>query len=310
MAEKNSYERYGMTGNPFRDLASVTLENIDQFHVNQLIDDDLNEMRRDVTELENKAIIVLLGNLGTGKTERTLIIKEDAEKNNHLCVNRNITNETKWVVKGIADEIIEEIKKAKKASLFAPSWLKDLKKISKKAETNYDPEEFGQIIARALNENTPSYLILNDFHGLEGSNDVDLFMKTMHSICDSIDKGVMVLITSHCDYFNQLLEKEPSLKTRINRFFTIPPLTDSEASMMLAKRMIVKRVVVEMDPLYPFSEKAIAILNRRAAGNPRELLRLADQVIDYGIKHRSIQINEFVASLALGMELEEIDPVA
>jgi len=40
-----SYERYGLTGNPFRELASENLEDVMILHVNQAADEQLRTIR-------------------------------------------------------------------------------------------------------------------------------------------------------------------------------------------------------------------------------------------------------------------------
>jgi len=45
---KGGYERYGLTGNPFRDLSSDSIENVDIFHVHQSIDDSITNIMEEV----------------------------------------------------------------------------------------------------------------------------------------------------------------------------------------------------------------------------------------------------------------------
>ena len=70
--EKSGYERYGLTGNPFRDLTSDSIEDVEIFHVKQQIDGELNELIEEVEAKENKAVVMLLADLGAGKTERLI----------------------------------------------------------------------------------------------------------------------------------------------------------------------------------------------------------------------------------------------
>jgi hypothetical protein len=299
MAEKSGYERYGLTGNPFRDLSSENLEFVEIFHVNQSIDVDLEQIRVEVEEKENKAIILIIAKLGAGKTERLLLIQNSAIKKKHFCVYRNITPETRWVIQGLAKSMLEEIKKRKVGGITQPKWLRDLKRLQKNSEKGYDPEFAGKTISQVLNNNTPAYLLLNDMHGLETTKDMDNFLQTLNIIFDLIGPGVMIIISSDDGFFEELIQSMSSMRSRINRLIYVPNLTNSEAGLMIAKRLLAKRVVAEMQPLYPFTEEAIAVMNSEVQGNPRKMLKLADIIMDYSIKRRVVQINEDTVNQAI-----------
>jgi type II secretory pathway predicted ATPase ExeA len=303
MADKTGYERYGLTGNPFRDLSSETLDVIDIFHVNQPVDDVLDQMRSEIIEKENKAVVVLLAELGAGKTERLLMIQEEARRKDNFCVMRSVTRETKWVAKGVADSILEELKKSKKKKMVQPRWISKIKKISRTAHKDYDPELAGKAIAEALNSSAPSFLLLNDIHGLETGQDTPAFLNTLHALFDSIEPGVMIVMTSDMEYYNGLVAQDKSLAARVNRILVIPPLSDKEASLMIAKRLLAKRVVKEMNPFYPFTESSIAEINQMARGNPREVLKMADQVMEQAMRRKTIQIDEDLVQAVLELSI-------
>jgi hypothetical protein len=72
----------------------------------------------------------------------------------------------------------------------------------------------------------------------------------------------------------------------------VPTLDDHEAQLLLAKRMLAKRVVEDLDPIYPFNKQSIYELNEEVMGNPRQLLVLTDKIIDAAAAERMIQIDE------------------
>ena len=292
--EKKAFERYGLTGNPFRDLASETLENVDIFHVDQSIDEYLNTTWEDVSSLENKAFIAIVSGLGSGKTERLLMAANYAEQKGYFCVFRSITSETKWIVKGILENI-----KAQgdldmnwfRRVLWPPKWYRDVVKAIKKVETGYDPENMGTIITNALAENAPAFLLLNDLQNLPMTKDVAPFMQTLYIIVNKLEPGTCVMISSDMKYFSILMKGQPSLNQRVNRRLTVPPLTDKEAGLMIAKRMLVKRLVDDLDPIYPFTKDAISVLNEQARGVPRQILQLADVTINEAANIKAINID-------------------
>jgi type II secretory pathway predicted ATPase ExeA len=315
--QKSVYERYGLSGNPFRDLSSENLDNVDIFHVTQGVDGELARIKEEVFYKENRVVIAVLGGLGAGKTERLLLAANEAKQNNYFYVLRNMTFETRWVVGGILDLIMKRSHLNAFARIFsAPQWYRNIKKITKKSTLSYDPEEAGRIIAQALNENAPSFLLINDFHHLSKAADAERFLHVLHVLVDHIDQGVMVMLSSDQRFFETLMHHHPSLNERINRKIILPPLTDDEANLMVAKRLLEKRMVEDVDPLYPFTSEAIGFLNDETKGNPRRLLKLADVVIDFAANKRAIMIDDSLVRevLTLGknqqlsIKLEENDP--
>jgi type II secretory pathway predicted ATPase ExeA len=291
--EKRGYERYGLSSNPFRDLASESLENVDIFHVVQGIDEELARMKEEVLYKENKVVIAILGGLGAGKTERLLLTANEAKQQKAFCLLQNMSLETKWAVEGILQLIIQESHLGFFKRVFsAPSWYRAVAKKRKKAEKSYDPEKAGRIIAAALNANAPSFLLINDFHHLAQAEDREQFFHVLHVLADHITHGVMIMISCDRAYFQSIMQHHVSLDERINRKIVVPPLHDDEANLMIAKRLLEKRLVDDVDPLYPFTPEAISFLNQQAKGNPRHLLKSVDVVIDIAAKKRAIMIDE------------------
>lgn len=300
--DKTGYERYGLTGNPFRDLSSESLDNVEIFHVRQKADDELRGIMEEIVAKENKAVVALLGGLGAGKTERLLMLEAEAQRKGVFMVMRNITAETRWVVKVVCEGMIEAAKGKKKGLFSSSGWQRDLAKIAKNIAKGYDPEQAGMAIADALNRNAPSILMLNDLHVLQRDEDTDRFMHALHVIFDRIDKGVMVMLTSDAGYFDYLMIGKESLSARINKRIAIQPLSVQEACLMIAKRLLSKRVVEDMQPLYPFTEQSVMAMNASVKGNPRELLKAADKVIDQAATKRIIQVDEEFVRSVLGEE--------
>lgn len=295
--EKAGYERFGLTGNPFRDLSSESVSDFELIHVDQDVDRVLDEIAGEVLRKENKAVVVLLGALGAGKTERLLKLRADGGKEGAFSVMRNFASETRWVVQGICEDMMQESNlKALSRTISPPSWYKELAKVAKGARKSYDIERTGKAIAQALSANAPALLLLNDMQMLEKNEDTSRFLQVLHVMFDRVDKGVLIAITCSETYFDYLMSDQESLLARVNKTIIIRPMDDNEASLLIAKRLLTKRVVDDMQPLYPFSEKAVAAMNLAAKGNPRELLRIADRVIDEAAKKKTIQVDEATVS--------------
>jgi len=291
---KTGYDRYGLSGNPFRDLSSESLENVDIFHVVQELDHEIKIIKDEIFEKENKAAIAILGGYGVGKTERLLLVKNEAKNNGFFSVFKNMSNETRWTIASVVDEMIYDANK--KLSFFKrifspPKWYKNILKIRKKVTINYDPEEVGHVIVKALNENAPSFLLLNDLHNLSQPADLDNFVQVLHVIADNSEPGVLTMLSSDIGFFENLMVRHPSMNERINRKFIVPSLNNNEAGLMIAKRMLDKRLVDNIEPLYPFTEEAVAIMNYEANGNARKLLKIASIIIDTATQRKMMTID-------------------
>jgi type II secretory pathway predicted ATPase ExeA/ribosomal protein S27E len=312
------YERYGLSSNPFRDLSSESLENIDIFHVTQAVDEELTRMKEEIIYKENKAVVGVLGGLGAGKTERMLLAANEASSQGLFYIMANMTFETQWVIEGVLDSIINNKKIGLFSRLFSsPKWLKEVYKLKKVSKTGYDPERAGRVIAEALNSNAPSFLFINDFHHLSHALDSQRFLHVLHVLVDHIRHGVMIMIVSDLKFFQGLMKNHPSLNERINRKIIVPPLSDDEANLIIAKRLLEKRIVDDIEPLYPFTDDGIRLLNTEVKGNPRHLLKLADVVIEYAARKRAIMIDESIVheivtlgkNKQLHVEFDDKEPV-
>ena len=288
--EKNNFERYGLSGNPFRDLSSESLEDVAIFHVVQALDADLQTIRDETLAKENRAIIALVGDLGAGKTERLLLLKKEAEDHGAFCALYSVNAEKEAIMNGFIGSILEQAAVGKKNGLLSPKWQRAIKRV----RNMNDPDAIGDAVAKALNENAPSFLLINDLHCLPNMNDVDLFLKTVYAISNKLFPGVLIVLSGDDVCFEELMVSHPALFQRINRKLVIPPLDPREAGLVLAKRLLAKRLVDDLDPLYPFTMGAVEVLNDGARGNPRALLKLADQVMEAAARSRAVQIDEAI----------------
>jgi hypothetical protein len=161
-----------------------------------------------------------------------------------------------------------------------------------KAGDSYDADTVGRAMAEALNAHAPAFLMLNDMHNISSGKDIPTFIKMFHVLLDNIEPGVLILISSDKAYFDNFMEGNQSLSQRINRKLDVPLLQIHEASLLLAKRLLVKRLVEDMDPIYPFTESAIAMMNAMAGGNPRLLIKFADIALEQASARKVMRVDE------------------
>jgi hypothetical protein len=297
-----TYERYGLTGNPFRDLASENLEDVGVFHVNQDVDNSLRTIKDETFDKENRSTIAIIGVLGAGKTERLLLTAAEGRERKVFTVYFDLTTKTQWVLRGLAAEFVKASSQLSLAKTFSsPAWLRGVSALAKSKGEQYDPKEVGKLLGSALNAQVPSLLLLNDIHNLVESREVDTFVQVLQEVADVARPGVLVMFTCYSSYIAWLTVNHPGLAARINRTFLLLGLTDDQAALVIAKKLNAKRVVEDLDPVFPFDLEAIKELNRGAMGNPRRLLELADLALEHGIAHRSYRVDAGIVRTVLGV---------
>jgi hypothetical protein len=287
-----TYDRYGLTGNPFRELASENLRDVELFHVNLEIDDALLSIEEEVFEKENRAVVAIVGEHGTGKTERLLLALAEARQRKAFTVYYDVTSKTPWVLRGLAAEFRKTAESAGLTKTFSsPAWLRGIAGLEKLKDEKYDPIAAGKALGLALNETAPSLLLLNDLHNLIESREVHAFAKTLQEATDVMKPGVLIMFDCYPSYLAWLMVNLAPFASRINRTFRLPGLTNDEAALLLAKKMLPKRLVEDLDPIYPFDVESIAALNEAAGGNPRRLLEYADLAIEFGVARRLYRVD-------------------
>jgi hypothetical protein len=295
-----AYERYGLIGNPFRDLTSESLSDVEIFHVNLQVDEALNPIKEEVLAKENKAIVALIGNTGAGKTERLLLANSEGNQRGAFVVYVDVGDKAGGVVQSIAQKMADGAKLGGFARTFSPPpWYRAILPFTKTGPKGVDPVAAGKAIAEGLNARSPSFLLLNDLHNLSTVPEADAFARTLQELFDSLRPGVLVMFGSFPAYFAALGKKHVPLASRINQTFNLPTLTKEEAGLLIAKKLLAKRLVENLDPLYPFDREAIEALNSAAFGNPRRLIELADRAIDYAARQRAFRINVDLVRLSL-----------
>jgi type II secretory pathway predicted ATPase ExeA len=287
-----SYERYGLTGNPFRELASENLSDVELFHVNLELDDVLHSIEEEVFDKENRAIVALVGEHGSGKTERLLLAAAEARERKAFTVYFDVSAKAPWILRGLAQEIQKTAATHGYAKTFStPAWLRGIAALEKLKDEKYDAVSAGKAIGLALNETAPSLLLLNDLHNLIESREVHAFAKTLQEVTDAMKPGVLVMFVCYPSYLAWLTVHHAALASRINRTIVLPGLTNDESALLLAKKMLPKRLVEDLDPIYPFDREAVAAMNEAAGGNPRRLLEIADLAIEFGVAHRLYRVD-------------------
>jgi type II secretory pathway predicted ATPase ExeA len=289
---ESPYQRYGLTSSPFRDLASESLDDVEVFHVHLSVDDRMQAIEDEVLAKENRALVAVVGAMGTGKTEHLRYAQALARRAKAFTIYFEVPAKATWVLKGVAEEFQRTAKAARLTGTFStPSWLRAVSALQKMKDQKYDAARAGKAIAGALNATAPSLLLLNDLQNLAASGEAQRFTKTLQEISDGLQPGAMVMFGSYPSYLSWMHKEFPALFSRINRTILLPSLSNEEASLLIAKKLLGKRLVEDLDPLYPFDKDSVAVMNAAVAGNPRRLLDLADRAMQHGIDHRANRLD-------------------
>jgi type II secretory pathway predicted ATPase ExeA len=306
-----SYERYGLTGNPFRDLSSESLSDVELFHVNLDLDRALEAIREEVFSKENRAVVALVGLHGAGKTERLLLTASEARARKAFVVYFDMTAKTTWAMRGLAETFVKTANLGGFKQLFsAPKWFREVSALTKLKDKTYDPVRAGRALGEALNANAPAVLLLNDLHNVTAAKELAVFTKSLQELIDVIKPGVLVMFGAFPAFMLQLAREQPPLMGRLNRTVVLPRFNTDEAALMIAKKLLAKRLVEGLDPLYPFDRDAVAKLNQTAYGNPRRVLELADGALEYAATHRAYRIDpDVLRSAFVERKVKEIDRI-
>jgi type II secretory pathway predicted ATPase ExeA len=295
--QRPGYERFALISNPFHDLSSEALEEIELYHVCQESDDAFEGLKQEVLERQRKAFLFIVGPLGAGKTQRLRVTEAQARRVGAFAHFMNLGEAPPDPMAAIAATAVAEADHRKLAKvLSSPRWHRELSALAKGKPLN--PETAGRSLAEALNALAPAYLLLNDLDALAQPLE-DGILQVLLATVSHLQPGVMVAIACPPDHFHDLGARHPALMSRVNRVLELRPLRSEDAHLILAKRLAGRRLVEDLDPVYPFTPESVAELNRAAQGSPRRLLQLSDLVLEQAVRDRAFQVGPDVVHSAL-----------
>lgn len=294
------YERYGLTANPFRDLSADSLPDPEVYHVNLAVDQTLRAIKEETLEKANKALVALSGLNGTGKTERLRVAEAEARERGALSVYFSIGAKPEGLIAALAKQLLSCIKlEGFLQALSPPKWYRDLNALARRKGKSVSGGGAGKVFAEALSAKAPAFLLINDLHNIGGTPEEDPFLVALQEAADALQPGVLILFGSYPKFLSETLNKRPALTARVNRILLLPSMDRDEAGLMVAKKLLPKRLVEQLDPLYPFDDAAVDVVVQRAGGNPRRVLQMADKAMEYAVERRAYRVDAQIAGSAL-----------
>lgn len=287
--QRPGYERFALVSNPFHDLASESLQESEVFHVTQDMDEQFERMKQEVLERTRKAFVLISGPLGAGKTHRLRVTEAQAKAADAFALYMHLGEAPPDPLAAMAERIVEGAADRKLGrGLASPAWLRGCKALA--AGKSMSPDKAGHALALGLGALAPAYLLLNDLDSLRAPEIRVRFLTAFLALVSQMPAGTMVVVACPDSHVARLQTEAPALFSRLNRSMVLRGLADDEAELVVAKRMAGKRLIDDLDPLYPFTGPAVAALNQASGGSPRRLLQLADLVLDGAVKDRAFQI--------------------
>lgn len=289
---KSPYHKYALLDNPFRFEAggfeAGQREGLNLLNVKQEEDYELEDAFFDTLEKNRKTILQILGQEGAGKTERLLLLVERAKEEAASCCYLNAGGKGGFV---LVAEILDALSKPKFRSkrkrfgIFTPGWLRELRGVRRwfladgEDERKIGEGRVSAAIAGALNESSPSFLLLDDFEA-----GIDLrVVRLLQAVFEKVVRGVLIAIAAESGHGQSWIAKKVELRG----------FNEREAELCVAKRLLAERTVSEkLDPLYPFTPAAVRKVNESVRGNPKRLLEALAVILDAGVARRAEIIDE------------------
>jgi hypothetical protein len=299
--EQLNYDRFNLRKNPFSKLSSEGIKNVDEIHVSQDIDAKITELLSEVINKKSSVAFALVGDLGSGKTQRLKGVHRLFEKAGFSLYIKVDTNDITKVIKDIFSFFyyIGEDRKSGfqrfkdridrflgKELEFDEVWFLERGK--------FKSTEIGDKLKAYVSQFEVSCLILDEVENLISAPEQDrisFFEVLRQFISDMPDSSLFVMACTK-EGAEQIKNTTPAFMMRLHRILEVEPLTDEKALELVEKRLAQERIDDEkvLNPIYPFDESGIKYVNKMIKGNPRLLLRMLHTVIAAAVKDELIEI--------------------
>ncbi len=308
----SSYERFGLEKNPFTDLSSEAIRDIEKIHVSQEIDSRIADILSDVIGENSGIALSLVGPLGSGKTQRLKGVHKLIQESGGMSIYQKIDSND--IIKTTLDifsyfsdyedeaqqpleEVAEESELGGEA--YAEpyqeenlSFFQKIKRFFSRGEkaapvveeyedseltrANYNSQDIGNQLIDYLGEYKRSALIVDEMENILTASNTDLilFFEFLREFISNMPESSVFIMACTNNAYERIREINPAFVARLHNELFSEPLSDERAIKLVQKRLEYNRRKSIINPLYPFEESAIVLANSMAKGNPRELLKL------------------------------------
>ncbi len=272
MENPPDYSRFHLKTNPFTQLSSEGIKNVEEVHISQRVDSRIAEAIANVMEGASIAMS-LVGDLGTGKTQRLKGIAHVIEDAGGVGAYLKVDSSD--IIRTTVD-IFKDFVPAESPGFF--SFLKSKKDTYRLTIENYDSSELGESLRESLGQYALSALLLDEMENimLAPEKELILFFEMLRQFISAMPPGCLFMTASTPEGFARMQELFPAFVVRFHYHLHSEPLSDTDAEELIRKRLEIQRESGKepLNPVYPFEESAIQLANDMAKGNPRILLRI------------------------------------
>ena len=306
----SSYERFGLEKNPFTDLSSEAIRDIEKIHVSQEIDSRIADILSDVIGESSGIALSLVGPLGSGKTQRLKGVHKLIQESGGMSIYQKIDSND--IIKTTLDIFsyfseyedeepveppLEEVAITEEAMYEHPyqqeklSFFEKIKRFfsrekavpiieeyddSELTRANYNSQDIGNQLIDYLGEYKRSALIVDEMENILTASNTDLilFFEFLREFISNMPESSVFIMACTNNAYERIREINPAFVARLHNELFSEPLSDERAIKLVQKRLEYNRRKSIINPLYPFEESAIVLANSMAKGNPRELLKL------------------------------------
>ena len=308
--EKLSYDRFNLRKNPFSKLSSEGIKNIDEIHVSQDLDSKVTELLSEVINKKSSVAFALIGDLGSGKTQRLKGIHRLFEKTGFSLYMKIDTNDIVKILKDIFSVFyyMQEDKKSR----FERFKNKIDRALGKELEFDevwglekgkFKSTEIGNDLKKYMSEFEISCLILDELENLVSAPEQDLisFFEVLRQFISDMPSSSLFVMASTKEGAERIKKTNPAFVMRLHRLLEVEPLTDEKALELVEKRLVTERIDSKkiLNPIYPFDDSGIKYVNKMIKGNPRLLLSMLHTVIAAAVQDELIEIidDRFISEL-------------
>lgn len=298
------YEVYGLSRNPFEQLASEGIRDVESIHVYQEVDMRIQMIISEVIGHKSSIALSIVGPLGMGKTQRLKTIAKAIEENGGKALYVKV--DTHDILK-LTRDIFYALKPPKsRTNIFLENLSRKLGFIDRLEKMLSDTKEYkSRDIAELLTEELSKYrysaLLLDELENMRGASEKEKiqFFEMLRHFISNMPKGCIVAFASIPEAYEEYSQIFPAFFMRLHYEFKLRPMSLDEAYELVKKRLNRVRIKDTDDPLYPFTEDAIKLIHRLGKGNPRQTLRLLHYVLTEAAKHRFDPIDDLVITTIL-----------
>ncbi|BAD86287.1 predicted ATPase, AAA superfamily [Thermococcus kodakarensis KOD1] len=300
----HSYDVYGLSHNPFEQLASEGIADVESIHVYQEVDMRLQMIISEVLGHKSSIALSIVGPLGMGKTQRLKNIAKAIEDNGGKAIYVKV--DTNDILK-LTRDIFYALKPPRsRTNIFLENLSRKLGFIDRLEKMLSDPNEYksrdiAELLVEQLKKYPYSALLLDELENMQGAGEREKiqFFEMLRHVISTMPPGCIVAFACIPEAYEEYTKIFPAFFMRLHYEFKLRPMSVEETFELVKKRLNKARVKDTDDPIYPFTEEAIKLIHDLARGNPRQILRLLHYVLSEAAKHKFDPIDDYVVTTIL-----------